>query len=162
MPFKQGKSGNPAGRPRGALNRATLLIQALLEGQAEQLGRKAIAMALEGDPAALRLCLERLVPPLRDRPVRLRIPAATTAREITAALATVTEAVAAGGLTPIEGNNVASLLEAHRKALETVDFEERLARVEQALKFGRGGPTSDDKSSSAPAGASRGSVNGHG
>jgi hypothetical protein len=161
MPFKRGKSGNPAGRPRGSLNRATVLVQSLLEGQAEQLGRKAIAMALAGDAAALKLCLERLIPPLKDRPVRLRIPTATTAREITDALASVTQAVAAGGLTPIEGNNVASLLEAHRKALETIDFEERLARLEHALKFGRGGTTNDDKSSSAPAGTTRG-VNGHG
>ena len=33
--FKTGQSGNPGGRPKGALNKATLATQALLEGEAE-------------------------------------------------------------------------------------------------------------------------------
>lgn len=34
MTFKPGKSGNPDGRPRGARNRATLVAEALLDGEA--------------------------------------------------------------------------------------------------------------------------------
>ena len=57
--FEEGQSGNPAGRPKGARNRTTLAMQALLEGEAESLTRKAIEMAQEGDPVALRMCLDR-------------------------------------------------------------------------------------------------------
>ena len=54
MPFEKGESGNPAGRPRGARNRATLLMQNLLADDAEAIGRKAIEMAIAGDLAAIR------------------------------------------------------------------------------------------------------------
>ena len=60
MPFQKGESGNPAGRPRGARNRATLLMESLLADDAEAIGRKAIEMAKQGDMAAIRLCMDRL------------------------------------------------------------------------------------------------------
>lgn len=37
--FEEGQSGNPAGRPKGARNRTTLAMQALLEGEADALTR---------------------------------------------------------------------------------------------------------------------------
>jgi Family of unknown function (DUF5681) len=57
MTFKPGKSGNPAGKPPGAKNRTTLAVEALLDGEAETLTRKAIELASGGDMQALRLCL---------------------------------------------------------------------------------------------------------
>lgn len=64
--FAVGKSGNPAGRPRGSRNATTLAAVALLDGEAERLTRAAIELALAGDIAALRLCLERLIPVRRE------------------------------------------------------------------------------------------------
>jgi hypothetical protein len=58
--FKPGQSGNPNGRPKGSLNATTLAAQALLDGEAETLTRKAVELAKGGDLAALRLCLDRL------------------------------------------------------------------------------------------------------
>ena len=55
MTFKAGQSGNPAGRPKGARNRTTLAIEALLDGEAEELARKVIEKAREGDMTALKL-----------------------------------------------------------------------------------------------------------
>jgi hypothetical protein len=42
-------------------------MEALLDTEAEAITRKVLAMALEGNMAALRLCFERLLPPRRDR-----------------------------------------------------------------------------------------------
>jgi hypothetical protein len=47
---------------------------ALLEGEAEGLTRKAVEMALGGDTTALRLCLERLVPPRKDKAIAITLP----------------------------------------------------------------------------------------
>jgi len=69
--FRKGKSGNPAGRPPGSVNRSTRAAIQLLDGEAEALTRKAIELALAGDPMALRLCLDRIVGVRRGRPVEL-------------------------------------------------------------------------------------------
>src|SRR5215469_17150646 len=69
--FKPGQCGNPAGRPPGTRNKATETAELLLEGEAEALTRKAVEKAPAGDPMALRLCLDRLIPPRRGRKVQL-------------------------------------------------------------------------------------------
>ncbi|MFC3636129.1 DUF5681 domain-containing protein [Camelimonas fluminis] len=66
------KSGNPAGKPRRSRHRTTRAIDELLAGEAGRITHKAIEMACGGDTVALRLCLERLAPPRKDRPVPLR------------------------------------------------------------------------------------------
>ncbi len=73
-PFPKGRSGNPQGRPPGARNAATVIAEQLLDGEAEALTRKAIDKAEEGDMTALRLCLDRVVPPRRERPVLFPLP----------------------------------------------------------------------------------------
>ena len=69
--FKPGQSGNPAGKPKGTRNKATLAVEALLDGEAEELTRKAIELAKTGDIPALRICLDRILPPRKDRPLNL-------------------------------------------------------------------------------------------
>jgi hypothetical protein len=81
-PFSKGQPGNPAGKPKGVRNRATLAAEVLLEGEAKALTRKAIELGLAGDTTALRLCLERLIPPRKDRAVSLDLPPIRSAREI--------------------------------------------------------------------------------
>ena len=74
--YKKEQPGNPKGKPRGARHATTLAIQSLLEGEAELLGRKAIELVMAGGIQGLRLCLERIVPPLKERPiVGLELPA---------------------------------------------------------------------------------------
>ncbi len=94
--------GNP-GKPKGARHRATRAVEALLEGEAEALTRRAIEAALGGDAGALKLCLDRLAPALRERPVSFALPPITSGADVPAALAAVIAAVAAGDLLPGEG-----------------------------------------------------------
>ena len=68
------RSGNPAGRPRGCRDHVNRAARLLLAGEGEALTRKAVELALAGDPAALRLCLERIVGPYRERAVESTMP----------------------------------------------------------------------------------------
>src|SRR5918996_483445 len=71
--FARGNSGGP-GRPPGSRNKSTLAVQELLDGQAEAITQKAVDLALEGDIAALKLCLERICPPRKERAVDVALP----------------------------------------------------------------------------------------
>jgi Family of unknown function (DUF5681) len=110
-PFERGQSGNPSGRPRGARNKATVAIEALLENDAEPLARKAIDLALGGNIPALRLCLERLCPPRRDRGVAFDLPKIESPHDAVAAFRAVLESCAAGTLSPTEAADVIGLIE---------------------------------------------------
>src|SRR3954465_13674534 len=94
--FAKGTSGNPAGRPAGSRNRATVLMEALLEGEAHELTRKAIDLAMAGDTHALRLCLDRLMPPGRDRLVHFELPPIRGIDEVPAGMVSIISAISEG------------------------------------------------------------------
>ncbi|WP_416896320.1 MAG: DUF5681 domain-containing protein [Minwuia sp.] len=128
--FQPGQSGNPAGRPRGALNKTTLAVLELLDGEAEGLTRKAVELALDGDTTALRLCLERIAPPVKDRPVSFDLPAIETLNNAADAMAALLKAVSEGQVTPSEATGVASIVETYRRTVESADLEDRIAALE--------------------------------
>jgi hypothetical protein len=123
------KPGNP-GRPKGARHKTTLAIEALLDGEAEALTRKAIELAKAGDLVALRLCLDRICPPRKDRPVTFGLPKLETAADAKSVAAAVIAAVAEGELTPGEAAELARLLDVFTRVLETSEFGERISRLE--------------------------------
>lgn len=134
--FKPGQSGNPDGRKAGSRNKVTLSMEALFEGEAEALTRTAIDKALSGDMVALRLCLERLCPPRKDRPITFSLPGMSSAKDAANAMAGILEAVADGDITPDEAGSVASIIEQYRRTLETTELEGRLQALEQATAKG--------------------------
>ena len=125
-------AGNP-GRPKGARHRATEAALALLDGEATALTRRAIEAALSGDGAALRLCLERILPPKKDTAITLDMPPMQSAQDVAAAATAVLSAVADGDLTPGEGTAVMALVEAARRSVELSELELRLRRLEARL-----------------------------
>jgi Family of unknown function (DUF5681) len=128
--FKEGQSGNPAGRPVGSRHKATLAAEALPDGEAEGLSRKAVELAFKGDTVALRLCLERIIPARKDRPVSFSLPQIQTAADTVKASAALLNAVAAGELTPSEAAELGKLVAAHVQAIQAVELEARITRLE--------------------------------
>src|SRR2546423_15360426 len=88
------------GRPKGSRNKATIALQEMLDGHGESITRKCALLALQGDPTAMRLCMERLIPPRKDHLVKFKLPAVTTAAEIAEAVGAVLKGVAGGPLSP--------------------------------------------------------------
>jgi len=128
--FAPGVSGNPRGRPKGARDKRTVLLEELLDGEGELIVRKLIDQAKAGDPWAVRMAIERLVP-RRERRVVVELPRVEKAADVAGAVADVLELAASGKLTIEEARAFLALLEHQRKAIETLDLAVRLELLEQ-------------------------------
>ena len=113
MPFQKGQSGNPTGRPRGALNRATVLAQTLLSERAESIAGKVIELAERGDMTALRVCMDRLVPVIKHQPIAVELPPIEKPADSVDAAASIAAAVAAGELTATEAAELAKVVDVY-------------------------------------------------
>jgi uncharacterized protein DUF5681 len=132
-PFAKGPSNRPPGRRAGSRNKKTLAAAVLLEGEAETLTRRAVELALAGDPTAMRLCIERILPPCRERAVKFALPPIESAADIAPAMKAVTSALAAGIITPGEAGTIAAVVDTFVRAIETSDFDRRLKIMEADL-----------------------------
>jgi Family of unknown function (DUF5681) len=129
--WKKGQSGNPAGMPKGTRHRATMLAEKLMADDAENIVRAVVSAAKAGDPAAMRLCIERLIPVRKGRLVIFDLPPVKTAADIAEAVGELARAMAAGELTTDEASAAASVIEMHRRAIEMTEIELRLQKLEE-------------------------------
>lgn len=129
--FAKGQSGNPNGRPKGSLNNSTKIAITLFENEIEGIARTAISMALNGDIQAIKLILERIVPPRKERFIDLSLPAIKNAQDILSVNKYVVGAVTNGELTTSEGHNIMAILENLRKTIETEELEQRINMLEE-------------------------------
>lgn len=128
--FFKGQSGNPVGREPGTRNRATVLAEQLFDGASGALANKAVQMALEGDAAALRLCVGRIIAPRRHRPTSFTLPALNTAADCAPAIAAIAAAASDGALSSAEAAEFSQVVDAFLRALEAGEIEARLQRLE--------------------------------
>jgi len=128
--WQPGQSGNPKGRPPGIRNKATMMALAVMEGDAERIAQHVVSAALAGDMTAARLVLERLVPPAREKPISLTLADTSSASGVGEAANQIVQAVVAGELLPSEGATLSAIIEQRRKAIETLELEQRIAVLE--------------------------------
>jgi hypothetical protein len=128
--FQKGKSGNPLGRPRGIRNKATSLAEALFEGEIEGICRKAIEEAKQGNIQAIKLILDRILPPKKETLIFIDLPIIKAGSDILEAVNRVAEAVCHGKISPSEGEILTRIIDRQAKAIEVNALEERLKRLE--------------------------------
>ncbi len=127
--FPPGNPGGP-GRPKGVRHRALLALEAIGTEAAEEVLRRVVEEAKGGDLRAAEMLLRRLWPERKGRPIEFELPPMASAADLVSALAAVAEAMGRGELTPEEAQAIAGVLEAQRKAIETVGLEQRVAALE--------------------------------
>jgi hypothetical protein len=105
----------------------------IMEVDAETISRKAVELALGGDLTAIRLVLDRLVAPRRDRPVEIALPKIVAASDLVAATSAILEAIAEGAVTRSEAAALSTAVSGVAKAVETFELADRLAKLEEQM-----------------------------
>jgi hypothetical protein len=129
--FKKGVSGNPKGRPPGSRNKATLAMMEFLEGEGPSLMCRAVELAQAGNTAALKLCLERLLPPQKERPVVVDLPAIKFPEDVQAAYNKLFEAIGEGAISPAEAKLLSGLIDKQGEVVERAAMVQRLEDLEK-------------------------------
>jgi len=127
--FKPGKSGNPAGRKPGSKDKRTELRE-LLRPHAADLINKAVEMALAGDSAAMRICIDRIVPTLKStsESVSAALPIIGTLDEQASA---IFKFAASGDISTDNAAQLINMLSSQCRIKEVTDFETRLQALEK-------------------------------
>lgn len=121
--FAKGASGNPGGRPSTSAK-----YRQLLDEKAPDLVKTLVEMALAGDPAALRLCIERLIPATKARAAL--IPIKLDGGSLPEKGEQVLQALGAGTLTPDEAGSLMAALANQARLIETAELIERIEALE--------------------------------
>jgi hypothetical protein len=128
-PFAPGNTFG-RGRPKGSRNKTKLSGQHLLDQFAEHLTSKCISMAMDGNPSALRMCMDR-INARHPACIQLSLPAIRSAADIGRAAEKITNAIRKGGISPDEGETMMRILDSCARVIESVEFEKRLEMLEQ-------------------------------
>jgi hypothetical protein len=128
--FEKGQSGNPKGKPRGARNATLVALDAIGSAGAQEILRKAVELAKDGDARSMEIILQRIWPIRKGRPITLDLPAVTTAQNVQDALAAVIKAMGDGEITADEAAAVSAIIETQRRTIETLALEQRIAALE--------------------------------
>src|SRR5258708_20810693 len=127
--FVPGCSGNPSGKKPGTRNRASVLREALGDGEDLAAARIVLDKAVAGDMVAARFVVGRLEPRPRGRPIELDLPEGTSARDIVAAYDVTVRAMATGEITPDEALQVSRALDGRLRALKIAAREAASVRA---------------------------------
>lgn len=130
--FTPGRSGNPAGRPKGTVTWREKLARSLRD-DAPDLLAKLKERAQAGDLQALRFLLERVIPPAKGQAAPVELPALAEAATLTAKADAVLDAIAAGTLAPDVGATLIGAIAAAARVAEVAELAARLEAIERAL-----------------------------
>jgi hypothetical protein len=132
MTFKPGQSGNPAGRAVGSRNKQTLAVEALLFEHAQELVDNLVTRAMRGEPAAMRLAMERILPTGRGRPLPIELPPVNSAADAQVAAGVIMDALKQGALSAREAVDLINVVAALTRLTGALEYIKKVARTEVA------------------------------
>ena len=129
--FQKGQSGNPKGKAKGTKNRATLAAEQLLQGDLKNICQRLVEEALIGNMQAIKLVLDRMLPPKRDPIIDVQLPKLQTADDAVNAMSLIIDAIGTGNITSGEGEAMSRVVDAFVRTIQAHDIEKRVSLLEE-------------------------------
>lgn len=123
--FKKGVSGNPSGRPK---SESTVLREKLIENS-DKVFSLLMEKLDEGDSAALKMCLDRLVPPLKAVTVPVEID--SIGDTLSEKVHSVFTAATRGQVSSDTASHLINALAGVAKIQEISELEQRITELEK-------------------------------
>jgi hypothetical protein len=125
--WKKGQSGNPSGRPPQGREE----LRERLAQRSDEVINKTVELALEGDTTALRLVLERLVPPMKASQAPARIEGMLPEGTLRERAEAILQQVAEGRLSVNDGTEMIRALGSVVRVAEYEDLDRRVQELEE-------------------------------
>jgi hypothetical protein len=126
------QSGNPAGPAPGSRNKKTLAVEAALFDHAQELVTDLVRRAKNGEPAAMRLAMERILPVGRGRPLPIELPSIRSTEDALAAADVIMDALKEGAVSAREAVDLLRVVEGLTRLTGATAFIKKMARREVA------------------------------
>ncbi len=123
--FQKGRSGNPAGKPKGARHKTTLMAERLMQDDVKKIVNAVLTAARNGDMVAAKIILDRIAPVSRRQCISFDLPKIETLDDEVVARAAVLGAVTDGDLTPGEAAVISELIDELGRRFRKADFSRR-------------------------------------
>lgn len=131
--WKPGQSGNPGGRRPGTGKHAALRKE--LAEHAPTIMKRMVELAEAGDPACIRMVMERLLPPLKASELPVQIAMQPEA-SLSDKAQTVLQAIVGGDVPPGQGSALLSAVAALARVVEVDELAKRVEALEAARQPG--------------------------
>ena len=132
MTFIPGQSGNPAGRAVGSRNKKTLAAEAALFEHAQELIEDLVKRAKAGEPTAMRLAMDRILPVGRGRPLPVDLPPVRSAEDAQVAAGVIMDALKDGALSAREAVDLINVVGALTRLTGALEYIKKVARTQVA------------------------------
>lgn len=130
MAFLKGVSGNLAGRPKG--NATAAKLRSKIFKELPEIIDTLLENAKKGDMAAIKLLIDRALPPLKARDEPIKFNVADGADTVAIAREVVSQ-MANGHINPSDANAVMSALDHQCKIVDVVELSQRIGDLEKRL-----------------------------
>lgn len=108
-----------------------MALRSLLDPHREELVKIAVDKALSGDAAALRICMDRLIAPIRSNPVQIKLTGTLTERGDA-----VMGALGEGNIGVDEAASLMAVIQSQARIIEADELAKRVAALEARLTEG--------------------------
>ena len=132
MTAMPGQSSNPAGRAVGSRNKQTLAAEATLFEHAQELVNDLVTRAKRGEPTAMRIAMDRILPTGRGRPLPIELPPVRSSDDAQVAVGTIMDALKQGALSAREAVDLIKVVTALTRLTGTIEYIQKVARREVA------------------------------